>query len=52
MKQHLSELIARALGDLASAGDLPADIEPDIQIERTRDPAHGDLASNIALTLA
>ena len=52
MKEHLTELIARALGNLADAGDLPADIEPNIQLERTRDPAHGDLASNIALTLA
>ncbi len=52
MKEHLSELIARALVNLADAGDLPADLQPTIQLERTRDPAHGDLASNIALTLA
>ena len=52
MKEHLSELIAQALGNLADAGDLPADLQPTIQLERTRDPAHGDLASNIALTLA
>ncbi len=52
MKQHLSELIAQALDNLADGGDLPADLQPTIQLERTRDPAHGDLASNIALTLA
>ncbi len=52
MKEHLSELIQQALESLVAAGDLPADIEPNIQLERTRDPAHGDLASNIALTLA
>ncbi len=52
MKEHLSELIGQALDSLAASGDLPADIEPNIQLERTRDPAHGDLASNIALTLA
>jgi arginyl-tRNA synthetase len=52
MKEQLSELIARALDGLADAGTLPADLEPRIQLERTRDPAHGDLASNIALTLA
>lgn len=52
MKEHLSELIGQALDSLVSAGDLPADIEPNIQLERTRDPAHGDLASNIALALA
>jgi arginyl-tRNA synthetase len=52
MKQHLSELIAGALDVLTASGELPADIEPVIQIDRTRDPVHGDLASNIALTLA
>ena len=52
MKEHLSELIAQALGNLADAGDLPTDLQPTIQLERTRDPAHGDLASNIALILA
>ncbi len=52
MKEQLSELIGQALDSLAASGDLPADIEPNIQLERTRDPAHGDLASNIALTLA
>ena len=52
MKQHLSELISAALEALVQAGTLPADIEPNIQLDRTRDPEHGDLASNIALTLA
>jgi arginyl-tRNA synthetase len=31
---------------------LPTDIAPQVQIDRTRDKSHGDLASNIALTLA
>lgn len=26
--------------------------EPDVQLERPRDPSHGDLASNVAMTLA
>jgi arginyl-tRNA synthetase len=52
MKQHLSELIAQALDALVQAGELPTDIDPVIQLDRTRDPEHGDLASNIALTLA
>ncbi|MBN7797904.1 arginine--tRNA ligase [Parahaliea mediterranea] len=52
MKQALSELIQQALNALIDQGVLPADIAPRIQIDRTRDPSHGDLASNIALTLA
>src|SRR5690606_32857547 len=33
-------------------GTLPADLEPRIQIENTRDKAHGDLATNLAMMLA
>jgi arginyl-tRNA synthetase len=52
MKQHICELIEQALDSLTRAGDLPDDIDAEIQLDRTRDPRHGDLASNIALTLA
>lgn len=52
MKQELTALIQQALDSLQAQGVLPADITPNIQIDRTRDPSHGDLASNIALTLA
>jgi arginyl-tRNA synthetase len=52
MKEQLSQLIHQALDSLVAQGHLPDTIEPQIQIERTRDRNHGDLASNIALTLA
>jgi arginyl-tRNA synthetase len=52
MKQHLSELIQEALKTLVEAGQLGSDLPSQIQIDRTRDKTHGDLASNIALTLA
>ncbi|MDO8860971.1 arginine--tRNA ligase [Haliea sp. E1-2-M8] len=52
MKEQLSQLIQQALDALVAAGELPADTRPAINIDRTRDPSHGDLASNIALTLA
>jgi arginyl-tRNA synthetase len=52
MKQQLSQLIQQALDSLVAQGELPGTIEPRIQIDRTRDKSHGDLASNIALTLA
>ncbi len=52
MKEKLTGLIEQALDSLVREGQLPADTDPTVQIERTRDPAHGDLASNIALSLA
>jgi arginyl-tRNA synthetase len=52
MKEQLTELLQQALDTLIAAGELPADTRTSITIDRTRDPSHGDLASNIALTLA
>jgi arginyl-tRNA synthetase len=52
MKQQLNELIQEALKALVEAGQLDSDAPAQIQIDRTRDKTHGDLASNIALTLA
>jgi arginyl-tRNA synthetase len=52
MKDELTRLIHQALDALIDEGKLPADIEPQVSIERTRDKSHGDLASNIALSLA
>lgn len=47
MKTHLQKLLARA-----AASALPDVATPDApHIERTRDAAHGDFASNIAMTL-
>ena len=52
MKTHLQHLITQALQQLCQDGAL-ADAELlSIPLERTRDRAHGDYASNIALTLA
>ncbi|MGK0499084.1 MAG: arginyl-tRNA synthetase [Oceanicoccus sp.] len=52
MKDHIADLIAAALNNLVANGSLPADVEPRISVDRTRDKSHGDLASNIAMTLA
>jgi len=52
MKEELTRLIQQALESLVAQGELPGDIAPQVQIDRTRDKSHGDLASNIALTLA
>ncbi len=53
MKQKLAELIRQALRQLEAEGDLPTGTaDTEIQIERSRQKAHGDFACNIALTLA
>ncbi|MBR9827785.1 MAG: arginine--tRNA ligase [Oceanospirillales bacterium] len=52
MKEQIAQLIAAALETLVADGTLPADITPNIQVDNTRDKAHGDFACNIALTLA
>ena len=52
MKEQLTQLILQALQKLVAEGQLPADAPVRVQIERTRDPDHGDLATNVALGLA
>ncbi len=52
MKKQLENLISQAVAVLKVQGVLDADLNPAINIERTRDVAHGDFASNIALMLA
>ena len=45
-KAHLAELLRSALESVAPGASA------DIQLERPRDPAHGDFSSNLALQLA
>ncbi len=52
MKEQLTRLILQALQKLVDQGQLPGDTPTGVQIERTRDPEHGDLATNVALGLA
>lgn len=52
MKSQLAELLAQAVVVLKTQDVIPADLEPRIQLENTRDKAHGDLASNLAMMLA
>lgn len=51
MKDQLVDLIRSALAALPSES-LPVDAADSVEIDRTRDPAHGDFATNIALRLA
>jgi len=52
MKTHLASLLQQAISSLQTQGELPEELVLDIQIEHTRDPSHGDYASNIAMMLA
>ena len=52
MKEPLNQLIQQALQQLIKEGLLPADSLPVVQLDHTKDKSHGDLASNIAMTLS
>ena len=52
MKQTIIDLIAQALRELEQASQIPSELNANIQVTPARDPAQGDFASNIALTLA
>lgn len=52
MKTHLKELLDEALMDLRRQGVVPEDAAPELTVERTRNPAHGHFASNLAMVLS
>jgi len=52
MKDFLKGLICEALERAMNAGDLSIPDVPDPHVESPRDDGHGDLATNVAMTLA
>lgn len=52
MKDDIQQLLSQALDALKADNTLPADAAPNIQITQTKDPSHGDLATNLAMMLA
>ena len=52
MKEHIHQLLEQTVATLCAQGDLPADVVPRIQVDNTKDKAHGDLATNLAMLLA
>ncbi len=52
MKTLIEQHLATALAALKSAGTIPDDVSPKIAVTRTKDPSHGDFASNLAMMLA
>ena len=49
MKHALERLLQNALTQLRDTQVLPADFAPSIQLERTRDKAHGDWGNQCGL---
>jgi arginyl-tRNA synthetase len=52
MKHRVEQLLRQALITLKKSGQFPSDLDVEIKVDRTKDSAHGDYASNLALILA
>jgi arginyl-tRNA synthetase len=52
MKRHLEALLREALTAAVGAGELRVDVPERLQLDEPSDPAFGDLACNVAMTLA
>lgn len=52
MKEQLTAILNNIVSELKSDGLVPEDFSPRFTVERTRDPSHGDLATNLALVSA
>ncbi|WP_298943979.1 arginine--tRNA ligase [uncultured Psychromonas sp.] len=52
MKALIQNLLEQAVASLQEQQILPADVQPRITIDRTKDKSHGDFANNLALMLA
>jgi len=52
LKEQIVQILTDTVVKLQASGDLPQEITPNVLVERTRDRAHGDFASNLAMTLA
>ncbi|MDX1341598.1 MAG: arginine--tRNA ligase [Reinekea sp.] len=52
MKQQIAHLLEAAANQLKAEGFIPTEHAIRVMVDNTRDKSHGDLASNLALTLA
>ena len=52
MKEALTSLLDTAVNNLIAKGQVPEVPDLALQIDHTRDPSHGDLATNLAMVLA
>ncbi|MGI9222562.1 MAG: arginine--tRNA ligase [Woeseiaceae bacterium] len=52
MKTLVAKLVQDALASMPELADAVADLDIETCVERTRDPSHGDFATNVAMRLA
>jgi len=52
LKDTLISLLKQTVESMQANNTLPADLQPDIQLSSTKDPSHGDFATNLAMMLA
>ncbi len=52
MKNQISQLLGQCVERLKAEGRLPAEVAPQVRVDHTRDRAHGDFATNLAMMLA
>ena len=52
MKDQIADLLTQSIAACQADSKLPSDITPKIVVDRARDKAHGDFATNLAMTLA
>ena len=52
MKAQIQQLLEQTISSLKAAALIPVELEPRIQVDNTKDKAHGDLATNLAMLLA
>ncbi|QCU89324.1 arginine--tRNA ligase [Thiomicrorhabdus sediminis] len=51
MKQQIAQILTDVVEQLKQQDVIPADASPRINVENTRDKAHGDFATNLAMML-
>lgn len=52
MKARLEQHLSTVLEVLKADGLIPAELSADVSLSRTKDPTHGEFASNLAMVLA
>ena len=52
MQAQILKLLAAAVSRLQDMGDLPAELDADTRVTRTKDRSHGDFATSLALRLS
>ena len=52
MKTLVAKLVQDALAAMPELQDAVAELDLETTVERTRDPSHGDFATNVAMRLA